>query len=141
MEIDLERFKLAADHTLGRLYVNGIFECYTVEDVVREPGVKVYGKTAIPKGRYRVVITYSNRFKVQMPLLVNVPMFEGIRIHPGNTAVDTDGCILPGRKQTANGVAESRLAYNALFSKIDKALKGKADVWITITDEAARDRA
>lgn len=141
MEIDLERVKLAPDHTIGKLYVNGVFECYTVEDVVRPYGEKVYGKTAIPKGRYRVVITYSNRFKVQMPLLVNVPMFEGIRIHPGNTAADTDGCILPGKVKTATGVAQSRVAYNALFDKIDKALKGKADVWITITEDPGRDEA
>jgi hypothetical protein len=139
MEIDLERVQKDSDCTIGKLYVNGTFECYTVEDVVRPHGVKVYGKTAIPKGRYRVVITYSNRFKVLMPLLVNVPQFEGIRIHPGNTAEDTEGCILPGKDRRPKGVGRSRLAYNALYSKIDRELKAGKDVWITITEDPGND--
>ena len=125
MELELRRIKLAQDFTIGTLKVNGKFECWTCEDVVREPGVKIHGKTAIPYGRYEVVLTMSNRFKVILPLLLNVPMFEGIRIHPGNTAADTEGCILPGRIQLPSGVGESRAAFNDLMGKITNAINAK----------------
>jgi len=84
--------------TIGELHRNGLFVCYTLEDVVRPVGEKVYGKTAIPYGTYPLVITYSNRFKRLLPLVENVPMFSGIRFHRGNSAVDTNGCILVAHK-------------------------------------------
>jgi hypothetical protein len=78
--------------TIGELYVDGRFECYTLEDRIRS--VKVPKETAIPTGRYRIEVTYSNKFKQQMPLLINVHNFSGVRIHSGNTAKDRWGCIL-----------------------------------------------
>jgi len=82
--------------TIGKLYIDDKFFCYTLEDVVRPVGEKLLGKTAIPWGKYRVILSMSNRFKKVLPLLLDVPMFEGIRIHAGNSAVDTEGCILLG---------------------------------------------
>lgn len=109
--------------TIGHLYVDGIFECYTLEDIERKE--KVYGKTAIPTGTYKVTINWSPRFKRPMPLLLQVPGFEGVRIHPGNTEVDTEGCILVGRKAEKDRILESRLAFDALFKKLETALNAK----------------
>lgn len=121
MQLLLERLQLDPDVTIGCLHVDGDFECWTLEDVVRAPGVKVKGATAIPAGTYRVDITWSNRFQQPMPLLLSVPMFEGIRIHPGNTQADTEGCILVGLDRLARSIGRSRKAYAALFAKLREA--------------------
>jgi hypothetical protein len=110
------------------LSINGIPFCQTVEDMERMPNEKVYGKTAIPKGTYKIIINMSNRFKKLMPLLLKVPNFEGVRIHSGNTALDTEGCIIVGMTRTINGVALSRIAYTKLMDK----LKNEKEIIITI---------
>lgn len=84
MEIKLVRGKASAISVEGKLYVDGVFECYTVEDAPKD--VKVYGKTGIPKGKYKVIVTTSTRFGKRLPLLLDVPGFKGIRIHAGNAA-------------------------------------------------------
>ena len=124
MILHLKRDVFTHDFTLGELFIEGKHFCYTVEDMVRE-GEKVYGKTAIPKGTYNVIINFSNRFKKFMPLLLNVDGFEGIRIHSGNTAEDSLGCILVGELRTLNGVGNSRLCFEKLMEKIknEKELK------------------
>lgn len=118
MNLLLKRQIKTSDFTLGELFIDGEHFCYTVEDMERMPGEKIFGKTAIPKGTYKVIINHSNHFDKQMPLLLNVPDFEGVRIHSGNTAADTEGCILAGYKRTINGVAESRVCWNELMEKI-----------------------
>lgn len=133
MEIKVIRKDFGSDHTISDLFIDGKLECYVIEDVVREPGVKVPGKTAIPYGKYDVIINRSNRFKRDLPLLLNVPMFEGIRIHPGNTHVDTEGCLLPGTLKRKGSVANSRIAFNGLFNKIFNAIEAKEKVTIEIT--------
>lgn len=120
--------------TLGKMYLNGIDTCYTLEDVVRPDGVKVYGETAIPAGRYRVDITCSNRFQCDMPLVCDVPNFEGVRIHPGNTSADTHGCILVGMSQGGASIGASRMAYNIVFPQIRDAIANGEEVWLTIND-------
>ena len=120
MNLKLVRKIFTEESTIGELSVNGKFECFTLEDKVR--AVKIHGKTAIPAGIYEVVITFSDRFKKQLPLFLNVPNFAGIRIHSGNTAADTEGCILVGTSKAANFVGGSRVAFNALFPKLQKAL-------------------
>jgi len=104
-----------------------------LEEIIRE---KVYGKTAIPTGRYQVIISYSNRFKKKLPLLVDVPGFAGIRIHSGNKHDDTEGCLLPGANYQKSGfdylVGASRIASSELQRKIESALLRKEQVWLTI---------
>lgn len=129
MKLELKRIDKQEGCTIGELYVDGEFECYTLEDTVRADGVKIAGRTAIPEGVYPIVISFSNRFQKLLPLLLHVPNYEGVRIHTGNTAADTEGCILVGRKRLVNSIGESRLAFNALFQKIQEA----KDVTITIS--------
>ena len=100
----------------------------TCEDKVRPK--KIWGETAIPKGNYRVSLTWSNRFKRVLPLVQDVPGFEGIRIHAGNTSADTEGCLLVGLARTANGVGESRKAMELLMLKLKAAWD--ADKLLTI---------
>jgi hypothetical protein len=113
--------------TIGDLYVDGVWQCYTLEDAVREVAGqpvetwKVPGATAIPAGIYTVIIDFSSRFGRPMPHVLNVPGFSGIRIHPGNYASDTEGCILVGSMTHADMVTNSRLAFNSLFTKLEDA--------------------
>jgi hypothetical protein len=132
MELRLTRNFLTGKSTIGDLSVDGKFECYTLEDCVRP--VKIKNVTAIPAGRYRVIITYSNRFKRLLPLLLDVPQFEGVRIHSGNAAGDTEGCILVGRTKGRDFIGESRLAFEKLFDRLSGALSGGDAVYITIRD-------
>lgn len=124
MKMKLERVQRDPDVTVGSLSVDGRFECWICEDTVREvngqpvASWKVAGATAIPAGTYQVDITFSTRFKRDLPLLLNVPGFSGIRIHPGNTAADTEGCLLPGDVRQPNGVGQSRVAFDRLFAQI-----------------------
>lgn len=94
LHLVLKRISKLPDRTIGKLYVNGSFFCYTLENTVRPCGIKVYGKTAIEAGTYHVKMAYSPHFGKDMPLLLNVPDFVGIRMHGGNVPADTDGCIL-----------------------------------------------
>lgn len=147
MELLLKRLWLEEDHTIGKLYVDDEFQCYILEDTVRPVGEKVYGETAIPFGTYKVGVTRSNRFKKDLPLIWNRDdysvedghgvRFTGIRIHPGNTAEDTHGCLLPGTSKSAKSVLESRLAFNVLFAKISAALDAEEEVVLTIVKEDA----
>lgn len=119
--------------TIGRLFINGEDTCYTLEDVVRADGVKVYGETAIPEGTYKVIVNFSNRFQCLMPELLEVPNFEGIRIHPGNTDKDTHGCILLGSNSTGSSITESRKAFEPVFLKIKSAFDAGEEIWLTIS--------
>jgi len=121
MELKLIRKIFTEESTIGELYINGEFYCMTLEDKVRE--VKIKSITAIPKGRYELAITFSNRFQELMPLLINVPNFEGVRIHWGNYSKDTDGCILVGSSKAVNMIGNSRAAYAKLLALLKKAIK------------------
>lgn len=116
----LQRKWCVNDATIGELFLDGQYECYTLEDVVRPAGVKVQNATAIPTGLYRVVVDWSPRFQKNMLHILDVPGFEGIRIHAGNTAADTDGCLLVGQTVdlTAGSIGASRIAYEQLFRKL-----------------------
>lgn len=133
MELLLTRFIFNEECTIGQLEIAGRFECWTLEDVVRE--VKIYGKTAIPAGAYKIIINRSNRFKRDLPLLLNVPNFEGIRIHSGNTAGHTEGCILVGQIKGQYSIARSRAAFNQLFAKMKRAFDRKETIQIKIIEK------
>jgi len=106
MKLALTRVYCAESYTIGHLYVDGIYFCDTLEDKVRV-GLKVKNETAIPKGTYEIIVNYSNRFKKNIPLLLSVPNFEGIRIHAGNSQNDTSGCILVGKNDIKGRVTAS----------------------------------
>lgn len=141
MNIILNRIAKKAKYTIGKLYINDQYFCDTLEDTDRGltqsmteqqiKSKKVYGETAIPTGIYKVIISYSNKFKKQMPLLLNVPGFAGIRIHSGNTEKDSLGCILVGKNKAVGKVLESRDIYSKLFSILQEADK-KETIKITI---------
>jgi hypothetical protein len=135
MNVTLERDIFGNEWTQGKLYIDGAFFCYTLEDRDRwlesktlSEG-KVYGKTAIPRGKYVVQLTHSNRFRKILPLLLDVPNFTGIRIHAGNTHADTDGCILLGMDRTRNGtVTQSQVAMSSFM----KLMENNKDKVVTI---------
>lgn len=143
MELDCIRQWFTPHSTISELSVDGLRQCYILEDAVRtdpNPATpvnegKVYGRTAIPAGRYRVVITMSNRFKRPLPLLIGVPGYTGVRIHPGNTEVDTLGCLLTGITKAPDYVGHSREAFAALFEKMELVAKDPSqEIWINIKE-------
>ena len=123
MLIEVKRFEFKDTYTVGKMYIDNIYECYTLEDVVRK-GAKVNGQTAIPTGTYNLIINHSNRFNRDLPLLENVPNFTGVRIHSGNTSANTEGCILVGTTWSGKDfIGNSKVAFNKLFEKLKKAKK------------------
>lgn len=140
MKLTLKRIALRSTYTIGRLYVDGNYFCDTLEDTVRDLNKngkfdngekKVYGKTAIPYGTYEIKWTYSPRFKKYTPQLMNVPSFEGIRIHSGNSSTDTEGCLLLGENKKVGMVLNSRATINKFYQLIKEACsKGKVTIEI-----------
>jgi len=119
MQITVRRLHKTDTSTIGELSIDGVFECFTLEDVERKEKIK--SETAIPKGTYKVIINQSNRFKRLLPLLLNVPNFEGVRIHSGNSNHDTEGCILVGQTRGKDYIGQSRKAFDKLFKKMQAA--------------------
>lgn len=113
--------------TEGSMTVNGAFECYTLEPVDRKlednPGAKIFGQTAIPRGVYKVVVDWSDHFQRRLPHILGVPGFEGVRIHPGNWAKNTEGCTLVGKSRGKDFIGSSIAAFDPLFAKIVAALQ------------------
>jgi hypothetical protein len=132
MELKLARKTYTANSTIGMLFVDGQFECYTLEDVVRP--TKIYGETAIPTGRYKLVVTWSPAFKRLLPLLVDVPGYSGVRIHTGNDKTNTLGCVLVGLDKLTDRIGRSKLAFDALMPKI-QAATAREEVFIEISDQ------
>ena len=121
----VKRTELTDKATMGELYLpDGAFHSYTLEDPVRDH--KIAGKTAIPSGTYEVVVAWSSRYQKPMPRLLDVPFYQGILIHSGNTPEHTHGCLLVGRKKAQDAIFESILAFEDLFPRIRKMTdKGK----------------
>lgn len=121
MDLFLNRDQSEQGATISNFYLDRDdvrWYCFMLEDEIRPPGVKIPGETAIPAGRFQVLITLSQKFKRYLPLLVSVPGFDGIRIHPGNTAADTRGCLLPGFTRDEDSIRRSRDAFDALMNYI-----------------------
>lgn len=141
MELRVERLWLRENYTVGRLYVNNEFFSNTLEDKIidkNKNGIfdngekKVYGESAIPYGKYKVVYNYSPKFGRNLPRLLDVPHFEGILIHPGNTAKDSFGCILVGKNTSKGMLSESRYTSDKLNEIIDAAQKRGEEITIEI---------
>lgn len=120
--------------TLSKVYIDNYYICDILEDVVREiPGApvaqwKVYGQTAIPSGIYRLALQTSGRFGPNTLTLLGVDGFKDIRIHGGNTDVETLGCLLPGSRNSEDTVASSQIALRALHSIIDPVIRSGEEV-------------
>lgn len=134
MKLKLIRKYCNETYTIGKLYIDGVYYCDTLEDAVRDLNIenKVYAQTAIPSGIYKVVVTMSNKFKRLLPLLLNVPYFEGIRIHRGNTANDSAGCILLGENKVKGKVINSTHYEIDLTNKLLSAQNNKEEITIEI---------
>lgn len=153
MEIKVERKWKKETYTIGRLYINGKFFCNTLEDMDRglkqsDPITtiqkkKVYGETAIPTGKYKIemdvvspkysaVKWYQDFCKGKMPRLLNVPGFEGVLIHPGNTPLDTFGCILVGENKVKGKLINSRETFKNLYKQLRTAADNKEEITIEI---------
>lgn len=126
--------------TIGELAIFGEFFCHTLEDTCRRAGVKIYGRTAIPEGRYELLISPSVHYGRLMPRLVNVPGFDGILIHWGNKPADTLGCLLVGKynAKLPNWISESRITFNRLFDRLTE-LKKAGPVFINVAGGRYRD--
>lgn len=139
MNLKIVRQKNQKGFTEGKLYINEVFECYTVEDedrLLESNGKKVQNRTAIPKGKYNVIISYSNRFKKHLLEVQNVDLFSGIRIHSGNSSKDTEGCIIVGAvndRLDDDWVEASRVAYERLHNKVKTILSNKGKVTLEVT--------
>lgn len=134
MEIKVKRITpIDYPYTIGKMYIDGTYFCDTLEDKVRDIGeTKIAGETAIPYGRYKVVVNMSPRFKRELPLLLNVPRFEGIRIHRGNTDKDSSGCILVGENKVKGKVINSTPYEQKIVAILKEAQNKGEDIWITI---------
>jgi len=138
MNLLLRREWFTSKSTIGTLDVDGSFAAFILEDFCREsqpglwkPELKVPGQTAIPYGRYELLITYSQRFDKPLPQLMNVPNFSGVRIHSGNSAADTEGCLLPGLVRGDDEVTNSKAAFGPLFRLLSAAVQ-REKVWLEI---------
>jgi len=139
----LKRVALKPTYTIGKLHVDGVYFSDTLEDPVRDHNKdgdlddhgegKVYGETAVPYGRYKVILNLSPRFKRILPRLMNVKHFDGILIHPGNTAKDTHGCILVGVNNQVGRVNESKATFDRLFKVLSDADADGKEIFIEIT--------
>ena len=147
MELILERIAKRKTYTIGHLYIlrqvtdeyrpgeAKDYFCDTLEPTWRDyehGAYKVKGRSAIPEGRYAVVISWSPKMQQWLPILLGVPKFEGIRIHAGNTSEDTEGCILVGKNREVGKVLDSRIWLHRLKQKIVEAKAKDEPVWITI---------
>lgn len=133
MNLTLKRLNLTPNYTEGELYVNGVYFCKTLEDTNRDLNKngqfdnnekKVYGETCVPYGKYKVILSYSPKFKRELPEILEVPDFQGIRIHRGNKISDTLGCVLCGEK-VKNGYLSNSTPYEIKLVELFKQAKSR----------------
>lgn len=143
MKLRLERKYRCSNYCIDKLYINneyfsdaledpdrGLTDSMSLEEIKK---IKIKGNTCIPYGTYNVTITYSPRFKKNLPLINNVKGFEGIRIHSGNTPQDTEGCVLLGFNKIKGQVVDSRVTTDKFITQIQQILNKGEKVTITIT--------
>lgn len=139
MKLQLRRLYPRPDYTIGKLYVDGVYFCDTIEDTDRGlyqtmPLNEIKAKkkqdiTAIPYGKYNVVLSMSPRFRKILPEILNVPGFAGVRIHSGNTQYDSSGCLILGKNTVKGKVTNSRYYVSEFIKMLEKA----NDITIEIT--------
>ena len=144
LNLRVERKWKKEDYTIGNLYINDVFFSNILEDTVRGlrqdmtpeeiQKIKIHGQTAIPSGRYEIRVTLSARFRRKLPVLLNVPGYAGVRIHPGNTDANTEGCLLPGKNDRVGQVSNSRATMAILQKRIEETIARGAKVFIEIKD-------
>ena len=155
MELTLKRIALRSEYTIGKLYVDGEYVCDAIEDTVRDLDkdgkfangeVKIPGKTAIPYGRYEITMKvkspkYSNfskyswakKYDGYLPRLLNVPHFDGVLIHVGNSALDSEACVLVGENKVVGKVINSVNTFRRLMDEyLVPAKKRNENIVITI---------
>lgn len=132
MQIKINRIFKGAEYSIGRLALDGKYFCDTLEDRVRTNGEKVRGETAIPAGNYEVILNWSPRFKCVLPMVLDVPGFSGVRIHAGNCAADTEGCILVGFNQVKGRLVASRPTLARLMEKLLADVQAGSKIWLEI---------
>ena len=141
MKLRLERKYFKDTYTIGNLYINGSFFSNTLEDKNRDVNkngkfdngeTKVYGETCIPFGTYKIILTISPKFKRELPRLLNVPSFEGVLIHRGNTAKDSAGCILVGENKAVGKVLNSTPYEERLVKMMKNAISRGEEITIEI---------
>ena len=142
LNLYVKRFQFSLNSTIGRLFVENDYECFTLEDTDRQvDGVPVakwkqYGKTCIPRGTYEIKMLWSNHYKCLMPHIIGVEGFSEIMIHIGNGPLDTLGCLLVGRNAPRpDFIIGSKVAYYALLAKLKKAFEAKQRVFITFSGQ------
>jgi len=131
MDLLIKRQASKDGATLGELFIDGKFFCFSLEDEVRT-GPKIPGKTAIPAGQYEVVIDYSPHFGRLLPHILDVPNFDGVRIHAGNFQGDTDGCVLVGNTKGVASIGESRAAFSILYQILKEAITHHETIFLRI---------
>lgn len=142
MEIEVVRKEYYPECTHGELYIDDEYLCDTLEDQDRDFNRdgdiadsgegKVYGQTAIPRGRYRLVLRLSPRFNKVLPALLDVPGFDGVLVHSGNTPEDTKGCILLGARQKRGRVMSSRFYMLRLIEIVKPAFDEGEKIYLTV---------
>jgi hypothetical protein len=142
MKLELKRTFFAEKYTIGKLSIDGVLFCDTLEDKNRDLNkdgdlkdngeTKVFGETAIPFGTYEIIMNESQRFKRKMPLLLSVPSFAGIRIHAGSKAEHSHGCILVGKNTIKGGLTDSKAFEVKLYALLNKAFDNKEKIEIEI---------
>lgn len=132
MKLELVRHYLGENYTIGKLSIDSKYFCDTLEDAVRP--IKIYGKTAIPFGTYKIILNESPRFGRVLPRLLNVPKFDGVLIHRGNTAEDTAGCILVGENRVKGKVINSTPYEIELVKRMREAVLKNETIEINIKD-------
>lgn len=151
MNLRLQREPSKKGATYGKLYLGDVFLCHTLEDTIREvPNEpvekwKIQGATAIPAGTYTIVIDFSSRFRCLMPHLLGVSGFDGVRLHCGNTAAQTEGCVLVGSERVSVGnfvdpveaLSLSRTAFEPLFARMKQAAAANEEIKIEILNPEA----
>ena len=135
MLIEIHRHTFTEHSTIGEMFINGNRHCYTLEDHWPEDGVKIPGETCIPAGAYQVILNQSPKFGHTMPRLLNVPGFDGILIHKGNTDADTHGCVLVGAQKSADRIFNCSDVWQNLFDQMQLAQGMNENILCVISNE------